>query len=257
MEVKEIAIADVEVSRFNVRKDTEDGQDDSTIENLAESIKKRGLLSPIHVFQKSDGTYGLIAGQRRLLACISLGWSSISAIMRDSVTDADATAISLVENVHRADMNPRDKATAFKSLLDSFGDIRGVSRETGVGDGTIRKYLQLLDLAPELQGKLAAGEAKNTAALSRLARRLKDHADQVKTWNQISGFTQAAQLEIIKRVEPDLENLEEVVDQAREGIFDARMIRNCPHDCPTIPDELKERVAEMISANGQPTGGAN
>ena len=67
------------------------------------------------------------------------------------MSTADATAISLVENVHRADMNPRDKALAFKTLLDNMGDLQSVSRETGVGVQTIRKFIHLLGLATELQ----------------------------------------------------------------------------------------------------------
>src|SRR2546426_5036853 len=56
---------------------------------------------------------------------------------------ADATAVSLVENIHRADMNPRDKAIAFKALVGKFGDMQSVSRETGVGVQTDRKSTRL------------------------------------------------------------------------------------------------------------------
>ncbi len=246
MIVKEIPIQNVDISEFNTREDLADGQYDSTIEDLAKSIEKQGLLSPITVFQKPDGRYAIVAGQRRLLACKHLGWSSIPAIVRDALTDADATAISLVENVHRADMNPRDKAVAFKALFDRFGDLQSVSRETGVGEKTIRKYIQLLDLAPELQEQLAAGEVKNTEALARLAQRFDDPDKQVEVFNSLRDFTQDVQQEIIKRVDPDLENLQELVDQAVEGAFNYHVIRNCPFDCPTIPEPLKKQVASMI-----------
>jgi ParB family chromosome partitioning protein len=169
MLVKDIAIQDVDVSEFNTRKNLIDGQDDSRIDDLARSIEKQGLLSPITVFQKPDGKYALIAGQRRMLACQRLEWSTIPAIVRDTMSEADATAVSLVENVHRADMNPIDKARAFKTLATKFGNLPSVSHETGVGVSTIRKYIQLLDLAPELQKQLAAGDARNTQALARLA----------------------------------------------------------------------------------------
>lgn len=248
MIVKEIPIKDVDISEFNTRKNLADGQHDSTIEELAKSIERQGLLNPITVFQKPDGRYAIVAGQRRLLACKSLSWSNISAVVRDALTDADATAISLVENVHRADMNPHDKAVAFKALLNKLRDIQSVSRETGVGEKTVRKYIQLLDLATELQEQLAAGEAKNTEALARLAQRLPDHEKQVEVWNRISGFTQDVQQEIIKQVDPNLENLDELEGQAHEGVFDRITVRNCPFDCPTIPDPLKKQVANMIEA---------
>lgn len=246
MEIKEIAISDIEVSEFNTRKDLADGQIDSTIEDLAHSIEKQGLLSPITIYQKKNGKYALIAGQRRLLACKYLGWSAISAIIRDSMSTADATVISLVENVHRADMNPRDKAIAFKTLLNDFGDLQSVSRETGVGVPTIRKYIQLLGLATGLQEQLAAGETKNTQALANLAQKIKEPEEQIHVWRHIEGFNQGVQQEIIKQLAPDLSNLRDLKDKATEGSFGYKMVRNCPYDCLTIPEALKEQVAEMI-----------
>ncbi len=118
MIVKDIPIAAVDVSEWNTRKDLRDGQHDSTIADLAKSIAQQGLLSPITVLPTPDGRFDLVAGQRRFLACKQLGWSEIPAIVRDVASSADATALSLVENVHRADMNPLDKAKAFKTLLE-------------------------------------------------------------------------------------------------------------------------------------------
>ena len=63
-----------------------------------------------------DGYYDLIAGQRRFLACKKIGKTTIHAIVRDDLDDADATVISLVENVHRADLSPMDKARAYQSI---------------------------------------------------------------------------------------------------------------------------------------------
>ena len=158
------------------------------------------------------------------MACRHLTWKTISAIVRANMSDADATAVSLVENVHRADMNPSDKASAFKALLDKFGDVQSVSRETGVGASTIRKYIQLLTLAPELKDRLSAGDVKNTDALARLANRFQDDPDsQIEVWDKISGFTQAVQTEIIKRADSDLNNLNDLVNDAAEGAFDFRI----------------------------------
>ena len=246
MQIREIPIEDIDISEFNRRKNLADGQQDSNIEDLARSIERQGLLSPITVFKKPDGLYSLVAGQRRLLACKRLGWAAIPAIVRDEMNAADATAVSLVENVHRADMNPRDKAIAFKALHDRFGSAQAVGRETGVGVATIRKYLRLLDLAPRLQDRLAAGEARNTEALARLAQTIKDPDQQVATWERIEAFTQDVQDDIIKRLEPDLSNLPDLVEQATEGRLGFHIVRNCPYDCPTIPGPLKEQVAQMI-----------
>ncbi|MEX2421587.1 MAG: ParB/RepB/Spo0J family partition protein [Actinomycetota bacterium] len=248
MEVEPIAVVLVDVSEFNTRKDLADGQYDSTIEDLARSIQQQGLLQPITVYRKSDGRYALVAGQRRLLAHKFLGTTTIDALVRDEMTEEDATAVSLIENVHRADMNPRDKARALKKLLDQLGNIQSVCRATGVGDGTVRRYLQLLDLAPELQEGLAAGEVKNTEALAKLAKKFPDTNTQLTVWDKIAGYRQDVQLDVLKQLDSDLSNLEDLRDQAAEGALGIHMIRNCPFDCPTIPGGLKEQVALLLDA---------
>ena len=248
METQEIALDTIDISEFNTRKDLADGQEDSTIEDLAGSISRQGLLSPITVYRRPNGRYGLVVGQRRLLACKRLGVATIAAIVRDTLDSAAAITISLVENVHRADMNPRDKAHAFRTLLGRLGAVSKVSRETGVGEGTIRKYLALLDLAPDLQQQLAAGEVRSTQALASLARRFSDPDQQTEVWGKIGAFTQDVQQEIIRRVDPDLSNLDDLKDQAAEGQLGYQIVRNCPYDCSTIPSPLKAQVASMIES---------
>ncbi len=246
MKVDEIKIGDVDLSEHNVRKNLTDGEDDSSIIDLANSIAKQGLLSPITVVRKPDGRYGLIAGQRRFLACQRLAWATISAIVRDRISDTDGTVISLIENVHRADMNPLDKAHAFQKLLERFKNLADVSKETGVGSATIKKYIDLISLAPELQSRLVAGETRGTEALAQLARQIEDPEKQTRVWDKISGFTQDVQKEILKRTDPSLENLDDLVDEASEGAFDVITIKNCPWDCPKIPSHLKAKVAKLI-----------
>ena len=94
--------------------------------------------------------------------------------------------------------------------------------------------------------KQAAGEARNTEALARLAQTIVEPEKQIEVWDQIGGFTQDVQQEIIKRVSSDRENLGELVDKAAEGAFGYRVVRNCPYDCSTVPQPLKEQVANMI-----------
>ena len=248
MDVTDIRIDLIDISGANTRKDLSDGQVDSTIEDLARSIERQGLLSPISVFATSGGRYSLVAGQRRMLAFRYLGIESIPAVVHPAMTDESATAVSLVENVHRADMNPRDKAVAFKHLVELLGSVQAASRETGVGESTIRKYVQLLALAPALQESLAAGETKNTQALAKLAQTFTDVDEQESVWERVAGFRQDIQLDVIGRVESDLGNLDELVNQATEGSLGYRIVRNCPHDCPTIPDVLKPKVVAMLAS---------
>jgi ParB family chromosome partitioning protein len=247
MEVKEIPVARIAVSEANTRKDLADGQADSTIEDLAESIHQQGLLQPISVRPVDSDRYEVIAGQRRLMAVRLLGYTTIPAIVREGMTVEDATAVSLVENVHRADMNPRDKAAAFGRLLAHLGTVGEVARTTGVGEATIRKYLQLRTLAPELQERLAAGDVRNTDALASLSKRFADDPErQLEVWDRIGAFRQDIQQDVIRELQPDLSNLGDLVDRAAEGGLGYHIVRNCPADCPAIPPPLKDHVSALL-----------
>jgi ParB/RepB/Spo0J family partition protein len=241
---------------LNVRKNLDDSDSDGGIADLANAIERQSLLSPITVYKTPEGRYAVIAGQRRLLAVRQLQWASIPAIVRESMNDGEATAVSLIENVHRADMNPQDKAVAFRALLNNYGSIHQVSKETGVGVTTIKKYLSLTKLSPELQMKIASGEAKATAALSVLAEVESNHNRQVEIFDRIHGFRQDVQKEILQRYDARSDNLDLLIDQALEGEFDVLRVKKCPWDCPSIPSAMKRQIAALIKA-GQAGSGLN
>lgn len=192
-----------------------------------------------------DGTYELIAGQRRFLACQRLGWETIPAIIRDITDDTDATILSLVENVHRADLNPIDKARAYQKIYEKYKDYNKVARETGVSVSTIRKYLTLLKLAPSIQEKLTTSEGPaGIGTLSKIAETFTPE-EQEEVLDRIGGFKQQIQFEMIKRSGGDVDELEDLREQALEGAFDTRLCRGLD-ECPFIPQELLEPVKDAI-----------
>lgn len=244
MEIKEIKISQIQLSEYNTRKDLSSGTEDAGIEDLANSIKEKGLLNPIIVRGKEDGNYELIAGQRRFLACQKLGWESIPAIIRDFEDDTDATIISLVENIHRADMNPIDKARAYQKIYEKYKDYNNVCKETGVSVSTIKKYLNLLKLASSIQEKLTTSDGPaGIATLAKIAETF-DPEEQEIVLDGIGGFKQQIQLEMIKRSGGNLEKLAELRVQALDGAFN---IRTCTglSECPLIPEEVKEVVKKL------------
>lgn len=252
MEVKDIKLSAIQVSEFNTRKDLDAGTEDAGLEDLANSIKEKGLLNPIIVRRNNDGTtYGLIAGQRRFFACRKLGWETIPAIIRDKLDDTDATIISLIENVHRADMNPIDKARAYQKIYEKYKDNDKVAKETGISVSTIRKYLTLLNLAPSIQEKLTTSEGPaGIGTLSKLADTFAP-GEQEEVLDKIGGFKQQIQLEMIKRSDGDVDKLEELRKQALEGAFDLCLVRPeelCRglENCQFIPKELIEPLKEAI-----------
>ncbi len=246
MEVQEIDISSIRVSKLNVRKDLEAGSEDADIDDLAKSIAEQGLLSPITVVRQPDGKYDLIIGQRRYLACKKLGWTKIPAIIRDTMEETDAVVLSLIENVHRADVSPIDKARAYEKIYQRFHSLEKVAQETGVSVTTVRKYMNLLNLAPEIQ-KLVG--TRNGAAgidtLSRLASTFHTREDQERVLDLISGFRADIQSEIIKRSHGDVKAVEELREKALQGAFDTYLCRGL-EGCNFIPEELIPVVKQLI-----------
>jgi ParB family chromosome partitioning protein len=243
MRQMEIPLDHLIVSDLNARKDLHAGQEDSGIAELASSIQRQGLLSPPIVRPCANGQYEVLVGQRRLLACRRIKLDPVPCLVRDDLGDTDAVALSLVENVHRADMHPLDKARALKALYDRHHSYESVARETAWSASTIRKYIQLLALPEELQQRIGTADGPSgVGTLARLATTFSEEA-AVQVYDRISGFTQRIQEEIIKRSDGDLTAIDDLVEEAQEGAFN---VRRCggPYGCQVIRDILERRITE-------------
>lgn len=237
MRTEDVPLDRLYVSSLNVRRNLEAGQEDSGIADLAQSINSKGLLSPLTVRPDGRGDYEVIVGQRRLAACRLIDLASVPCIIREGMTDVDAQASSLIENIHRADMHPMDKARALRDLHDQLGSYERVAGQTGWSTATVRRYVGLLDLPEVLQAKI--GTADGTAGIgvmSRIARTFSGD-DAVDVHDRIGGFSQRVQDEIVKRSDGDVAAVERLADEALEGVFD---IRNCGAErgCAVIRDVL-------------------
>lgn len=247
---KEIPMNKIIISDYNVRKDLHAGSEDSNIDDLAKSINEKGLLNPITIVDRRNN-YELIAGQRRFLACQLLGWETIPALIRSDVTEVDARIISLVENVHRADLHPLDKGRAYTQIYDVFGTYSRVSRETGVSIPTVRRYMYLLKLAPSIQELLTTSDGPaGVCTLAMLARVFPKFDDQEYVLERIGRFKQQVQMEILKRSEGDINKIDELVEQALGGCFGVVICRGL-EGCPYIPDDCREEVLTIIKANAK------
>ena len=250
MEIRNIPIESIKISDLNTRKDLEAGTEDAGIDDLANSIQEHGLISPVTVVALPNGHYDLIAGQRRFLACKKIGMTAISAVVRDDLDTTDATIISLVENVHRADMSPMDKARAFEKIQSIHGTTRKVAQETGVSDSTVRRYLSLLNLAPSIQRELSTSDGPaGIGTLSKLAQTFPAD-EQENVLSQIGGLNQRVQAEILNRSGGDFEQIQELREQAVEGAFDVRMC----HDglCFKLSEEIKSQLRELLEQDTLP-----
>ena len=138
-------LKDIEVSDYNVRRTEPDD-----IDELAESIKKYGLLQPVVLVGKvSDPPpYRLIVGQRRFKAHQKLGLEKIRAVFCDEKDEWQLRMLSLSENMHRKNLNYSDAAEAITHLYKHFaGDYAKVAHELGLSEATIRDYVKIEEQA--------------------------------------------------------------------------------------------------------------
>ena len=180
--------------------------DKEALEQLADSIGRFGVLQPIVVRENSftEGTYEIIAGERRWRAAKLAGLTEIAAVIIDG-DELKAAQVSIIENVQREDLNPVEEAMAYASLIDNFGLKQDeVAAQVGKSRSAVANMLRLLDLPEEAlemlrEGAISTGHARTLLALENeenilpLARKIaennlsvRDVENAVKKLNELS-----------------------------------------------------------------------
>jgi ParB family chromosome partitioning protein len=155
---------------------------EESLAELASSIRTHGIIQPLVVRERSDraGAYEIVAGERRWRAAQRAGLDRVPVIVR-GISDQEALAIALVENLQREDLTPIEEAEAFRRLLEDFGLSQdSVANLVGKSRPQISNTLRLLRLPPSVRamvsdGRLSAGHARalvNTADPEALADRI-------------------------------------------------------------------------------------
>jgi ParB family transcriptional regulator, chromosome partitioning protein len=150
--------------------------EEEALDELSRSITEIGVLQPILVRPsgKEDGRYEIIAGERRYRAARLAGLDEIPAVVRHT-EDAQLLTEALVENIHRADLNPIEEATAYQQLLDDFGlTHEELASRLGKSRSAISNALRLLALPEGImrlvaEGNLSAGHARTLLSLDSTA----------------------------------------------------------------------------------------
>jgi len=131
--------------------------DEDELDELAASITEVGLLQPVVVRKLGPGRYELVMGERRMRASQRAGLEYIPAIVRET-SDNNMLRDALIENIHRAQLDPLEEAAAYKQLLDDFGATHAqLAERIGRSRPHISNTLRLLDLPPAVQRRIAAG----------------------------------------------------------------------------------------------------
>ena len=149
-----VAVSDIEANPFQPRKEF----DEEALQELAQSIREQGVITPITVRRMADGKYQLIAGERRLRASKIAGITELPAYIRVA-TDGQMMEMALVENIQRENLNAIEIALSYNALIEECQlTHEELSQRVGKDRSTITNYLRLLNLPAETQLALSNGE---------------------------------------------------------------------------------------------------
>lgn len=171
--ISKIPVAKIVANPFQPRKEF----DEDALEELAQSIRQQGVITPVTVRRMPDGTYQLIAGERRFRASQKAGLKELPAYIRVA-TDMQMMEMALVENIQRADLNAIEVAQAYRQLIEECRlTHEELSEKVGKNRSTITNYLRLLSLPDEVQqaignGSISMAHARVLAGLDDAGRQL-------------------------------------------------------------------------------------
>ena len=179
--ISEIAINKIKANPNQPRREF----DPEALQELADSIKEIGIIQPITLRQMEDGTYQIIAGERRFRASQLAGLTALPAYIR-TADDENVMEMALIENIQREDLNSLEIALAYQQLLEQYGLTQErLSERVGKKRTTIANYLRLLKLPALIQVALKNKEIDMGHARALLA--LEDPKTQIRIFNEIQA----------------------------------------------------------------------
>lgn len=162
-QIREIYIEQIAVNPYQPRR----GFDEDKLSEMVASIRSHGIMQPVIVRQQG-GTYELVAGERRLRAARKAGLDAVPALIRD-VSDRDMLALSLIENIQRADLNPVEEARAYRRLADDFGLTQeGIADAVGRDRSSVANTMRLLTLPDDILEAVSSGAVTRGHAMAML-----------------------------------------------------------------------------------------
>jgi ParB family transcriptional regulator, chromosome partitioning protein len=210
--------------------------DEEALEELATSIRQLGVISPVTLRKNNDGSYLIIAGERRFRAAKLVGLKSIPAYIR-TAADEQVMEMALIENIQREDLNAIEIALSFYRLLEEYKLTQEkLSERVGKKRATIANYLRLLKLPAEIQMGI------------------KDKLIDMGHARAILGLTDpVAQLELYEMIlkhEYSVRKVEDLVRMyAANGSFHPATPARKPKSNLREYDELRQRLSQLLSAN--------
>ena len=243
--------------------------DDDSLQELANSIRQIGVIQPITLRDMGDGTYIIIAGERRWRASQRVGLTTIPAYIR-TVDDENMMEMALVENIQREDLTALEVALAYQNLIEQHNLTQEqLSERVGKNRATVTNYLRLLKLPASIQMALRNREidmgharallalADPEAQLKVFAEMEKDHMSVRKIEDMVKQLSEGASVKTKSgtRIRQKGSNLSADYNQLREGlrkIFKTRVEMTCSDSgkgkisIPFSGEAELERIIEML-----------
>jgi ParB family chromosome partitioning protein len=157
-DVLELAVDELQPGRYQPRLQLHE----QNLAELAESIREQGVLQPLIIraiaaSQPDAKAYEIVAGERRWRAARLAGLATVPVIVRE-LTDQEALAVALIENLQREDLNPIDQARSMSRLVDEFGMTHdAIAKALGRSRASVTNFLRLLDLADDVKNAMIDG----------------------------------------------------------------------------------------------------
>ena len=236
--IQKITIAEIQPDPNQPRR----AFDDELINELAQSIKRYGILQPLVVTKKGE-VYNIVAGERRFRAAKAAGLERVPVLVR-SLEEIERLEISLVENVQRVDLNPIEQAISIARLHEQFNvDYKEIAKRLGKAHSTIINIVRLLQL-PEfardslVKGKITEGHARAILALKK----------------------ESLQKELLKNIEQNnwsVRRAEQFVADNREESKDkdAKESQNRAKIVPAISKNLSTKLGFKVTVSRSESGG--
>ena len=212
--------------------------DQDALDSLTASVKEVGILQPLVVRRaEQEGSYQLIAGERRLRAAKEAGLAEVPVVVRTG-DDRSSLTEALIENVQRQDLSPLEEAAAYEQLLEDFGlTHQEVGDRVGKSRSAVTNTLRLLTRPASIQGLLERGELSAGAARALVGMEDRKYAEHVAQRAAEEGWSVRQVEEAVR----DRESHTEVPGQVPPST--SRELR------PAAISELEQRLAEQLETN--------
>ena len=257
IETNKVLIKDIVRNKFQPRKNF----NAESLEELANSIKKQGVIQPIVVRpdKSSERKYEIVAGERRWLASQNAGLHEVPVVILD-IDDSKSLEFAIVENVQRQDLNPIEEARGYKRLIDDFNyNQEKLSQFIGKSRSYIANSLRLLSLPEEVlsmveQGNLSAGHARSLIGLNNsvdIAKKIIQKKLSVRQSEILARQFRNKKFKLVSKKDPNILDLQKALEE-KVGLIVS--INNKKDNSGTISFEYQDldqlnRLIDTIKKN--------